>query len=106
MAAPASEKMNKLGLLREDYKGSPSTLCPGCGHDSITNHIQAAAFHYGLEPHRVVKLSGIGCSSKTTNYFMNSSHGFNAVHGRMPSIATGAVLANKYVLPLGVSGDG
>jgi 2-oxoglutarate ferredoxin oxidoreductase subunit beta len=104
-AAPAG-KTNRLGLTREAYKGSPSTLCPGCGHDSITHHLQAAAFEYGLPPERVIKLSGIGCSSKTTNYFMNQSHGFNAVHGRMPSIATGAVLANKGLLALGVSGDG
>jgi 2-oxoglutarate ferredoxin oxidoreductase subunit beta len=104
--ASTNEKVNALGLSRKDYEGSPSTLCPGCGHDSITHHIQAAAFQYGLDPTRVVKLSGIGCSSKTTNYFMNSAHGFNAVHGRMPSIATGAVLANRHLLPIGVSGDG
>ncbi len=102
MAAPA----NRIGLLRDEYKGSASTLCPGCGHDSITHHIQAAAFEYGLDPWRVIKLSGIGCSSKTTNYFMNLSHGFNAVHGRMPSIATGALLANGGLVALGVSGDG
>ncbi len=104
--APASEKVNRIGLTREDYKGSPSTLCPGCGHDSITHHLQSAAFQYGLDPHRIVKLSGIGCSSKTTNYFMNLSHGFNAVHGRMPAIATGATLANQRLIALGVSGDG
>jgi 2-oxoglutarate ferredoxin oxidoreductase subunit beta len=104
--APTSDKTNRLGLTKEDYKGVPSTLCPGCGHDSITHHLQSAAFQYGLDPHYVVKLSGIGCSSKTTNYFMNGSHGFNSVHGRMPSIATGAVLANTQLLALGVSGDG
>ncbi len=104
MSAPA--KTNRLGLTREDYKGSPSTLCPGCGHDAITNHLQAAAFEYGLEPQRMIKLSGIGCSSKTTNYFMNLSHGFNSVHGRMPSIATGAMLANGELMAVGVSGDG
>jgi 2-oxoglutarate ferredoxin oxidoreductase subunit beta len=89
-----------------DYKGAPSTLCDGCGHDAITSQIIKVAFELGIEPYRVAKLSGIGCSSKTPAYFMSSSHGINAVHGRMPSIATGAAMANKTLLLMGVSGDG
>jgi len=97
---------NILGLERADYKGNKSTLCPGCGHDSISNQIISIAYDLGLEPHNVIKLSGIGCSSKTPAYFMGRSHGFNSVHGRMPSIATGATLANHDLLAIGVSGDG
>ncbi|HTK32461.1 MAG TPA: 2-oxoacid:ferredoxin oxidoreductase subunit beta [Candidatus Saccharimonadaceae bacterium] len=100
------EALNRAGLTRADYDGSKTTLCPGCGHNAITGGIIQAAFEAGLEPHRVAKLSGIGCSSKTPAYFLGRSHGFNAVHGRMPSIATGAHLANRDLLLIGVSGDG
>jgi 2-oxoglutarate ferredoxin oxidoreductase subunit beta len=103
---PATSRTNALGLAREDYKGNKSTLCPGCGHDSISNQIISAAYDLGVEQYRVIKLSGIGCSSKTPAYFLGSSHGFNAIHGRMPSVATGATLANTSLLALGVSGDG
>lgn len=101
--APAT---NRLGLTLADYKGSPSTLCDGCGHDAITSQIIKAFFELGMEPHKVAKLSGIGCSSKTPAYFLNRSHGFNAVHGRMPSIATGVEVSNTDLLLIGVSGDG
>jgi 2-oxoglutarate/2-oxoacid ferredoxin oxidoreductase subunit beta len=97
---------NRIGLLMQDYKGKDSTLCAGCGHDAITSQIIRAFFQYGVEPHRVIKLSGIGCSSKTPAYFLNRSHGFNAVHGRMPVIGTGAILANRSLIAIGVSGDG
>ena len=97
---------NRLGLTVIDYKGSETTLCAGCGHNSITNQIIKAAHTSAIEPWRVAKMSGIGCSSKTPAYFLGKSHGFNAVHGRMPSIATGAALANRDLLVLGVSGDG
>ena len=97
---------NALGFTRRDYEGSVSTLCAGCGHDSISSAIIQAAFELDLPPHRIAKLSGIGCSSKTPDYFMGASHGFNTVHGRMPSVLTGANLANKDLIYLGVSGDG
>ncbi len=97
---------NKIGLTLADYKGSPSTLCDGCGHDAITSQIIKAFWELSIEPHQVVKLSGIGCSSKTPAYFLSRSHGFNSVHGRMPSIATGAHAANNKLMLLGVSGDG
>ena len=97
---------NAAGYIRRDYEGGLSTLCAGCGHDSICNAIIQACFELALEPHRIVKLSGIGCSSKTPAYFLNRSHGFNTVHGRMPSIATGANMANRDLIYLGVSGDG
>ncbi len=97
---------NRIGLLMQDYKGRDSTLCAGCGHDAITSQIIRAFFQYGVEPHRVIKLSGIGCSSKTPTYFMSRSFGFNAVHGRMPAVATGAILANRKLIAIGVSGDG
>ena len=97
---------NKLGLNRRDYEGSMSTLCAGCGHDSVTAAIVQAAYELALPPQSVVKLSGIGCSSKTTAYFVAGAHGFNAVHGRMPSIATGANAANRSLRYIGVSGDG
>lgn len=97
---------NALGLERTDYKGAPSTLCPGCGHDSISNQIISMAYDMSLPMHRVIKLSGIGCSSKTPAYFMGRSHAFNAVHGRMPSIATGATTANRDLIAIAVSGDG
>ncbi|MCC6741458.1 MAG: 2-oxoacid:ferredoxin oxidoreductase subunit beta [Planctomycetia bacterium] len=104
---PAEQrKQNRLGLILPDYQGSASTLCAGCGHDSITNQIIRAYFEMGIPPHMVAKMSGIGCSSKTPAYFVNKGHGFNAVHGRMPAIATGAVLGNKHLYTIGVSGDG
>ena len=97
---------NKLGYTRRDYEGAISTLCAGCGHDSISAAIVQACFELDIEPHRVAKLSGIGCSSKTPTYFLGNSHGFNSVHGRMPSVLTGANLANRDLIYLGVSGDG
>ena len=97
---------NKLGYTRRDYEGAISTLCAGCGHDSISAAIVQAFFDLDIEPHRVAKLSGIGCSSKTPTYFLGNSHGFNSVHGRMPSVLTGANLANRDLIYLGVSGDG
>ncbi len=97
---------NAHGYTRKDYEGSLSTLCAGCGHDSISAAIVDACFELDIEPHKVAKLSGIGCSSKTPAYFLNNSHGFNSVHGRMPSVATGANLANRDLVYLGVSGDG
>ncbi|HEX7441972.1 MAG TPA: 2-oxoacid:ferredoxin oxidoreductase subunit beta, partial [Caldimonas sp.] len=97
---------NKLGFTRRDYEGKISTLCAGCGHDSISAALVQACWELDIEPHRVAKLSGIGCSSKTPDYFLGASHGFNTVHGRMPSVLTGANLANRELLYLGVSGDG
>ena len=97
---------NRLGYTRRDYEGRVSTLCAGCGHDSISAAIIQACWELAIEPHKVAKLSGIGCSSKTPDYFLGSSHGFNTVHGRMPSVLTGANLANRDLLYLGVSGDG
>src|SRR6202451_1701611 len=102
---PALPK-NELGYTHRDYEGKISTLCAGCGHDSITAAIIEACFELSIEPHRVAKISGIGCSSKTTDYFLGNSHGFNSVHGRMPSVLTGANLANRDLIYLGVSGDG
>jgi 2-oxoglutarate ferredoxin oxidoreductase subunit beta len=97
---------NKVGYTRRDYEGKISTLCAGCGHDSISAAIIQACWELEIQPHRVAKLSGIGCSSKTPDYFLGNSHGFNSVHGRMPSVLTGANLANRDLLYLGVSGDG
>jgi 2-oxoglutarate ferredoxin oxidoreductase subunit beta len=97
---------NELGYTRRDYEGAVSTLCAGCGHDSISAAIVRACFDLSLPPHRIAKLSGIGCSSKTPTYFLGASHGFNSVHGRMPSVLTGANLANRELIYLGVSGDG
>jgi 2-oxoglutarate ferredoxin oxidoreductase subunit beta len=102
---PSLER-NKVGFTRRDYEGKISTLCAGCGHDSISAAIIQACWELDIEPHRVAKLSGIGCSSKTPDYFLGASHGFNTVHGRMPSVLTGANLANRDLLYLGVSGDG
>src|SRR5471030_2302884 len=96
---------NSLGFTRRDYEGAISTLCAGCGHDSISAAIVRACFELDLPPHRIAKLSGIGCSSKTPTYFLGASHGFNSVHGRMPSVLTGANLANRDLIYLGVSGD-
>ena len=101
-----SLKPNKVGYTRRDYEGRISTLCAGCGHDSISAAIIQACWELDIEPHRVAKLSGIGCSSKTPDYFLGASHGFNTVHGRMPSVVTGANLANRELIYLGVSGDG
>ncbi len=97
---------NAVGYTRRDYEGKISTLCAGCGHDSISAAIVQACWELDIQPHRVAKLSGIGCSSKTPDYFLGNSHGFNTVHGRMPSVLTGANLANRELLYLGVSGDG
>ena len=97
---------NELGFTRQHYEGALSTLCAGCGHDSVSAAIIEACFELAIEPHRVAKISGIGCSSKTPTYFLGNSHGFNSVHGRMPSVATGANLANREMIYVGVSGDG
>lgn len=102
---PNSPK-NDLGYDRKYYEGALSTLCAGCGHDSVSGAIIQACFELNIEPHHVAKMSGIGCSSKTPTYFLSNSHGFNTVHGRMPSVATGAYLANRELKYLGVSGDG
>ena len=102
---PAIET-NELGFTHRDYEGAISTLCAGCGHDAISAAIMRACFELSLPPHRIAKLSGIGCSSKTPTYFLGQSHGFNSVHGRMPSVLTGANLANRDLIYLGVSGDG
>jgi 2-oxoglutarate ferredoxin oxidoreductase subunit beta len=106
MQPPPQKNVNRVGLTIAEYKGADSTLCAGCGHDAITSQIIKAFYEYGVEPHRVAKLSGIGCSSKTPAYFLSQSHGFNAVHGRMPAIATGVMLANRDLIAIGVSGDG
>ncbi len=99
-------RTNGLGLTIRDYEGAMSTLCAGCGHDSVTAALVLAAWEMDLEPHRAAKMSGIGCSSKTTAYFMKQSHGFNSVHGRMPSVTTGAAAANRSLTYIGISGDG
>jgi 2-oxoglutarate/2-oxoacid ferredoxin oxidoreductase subunit beta len=105
-AAAKPAQSNRLGFEMKVYKGLESTLCAGCGHDAITNSLIKGLFEYGVSPHHVAKLSGIGCSSKTTAYFLSQSHGFNAVHGRMAAIAVGTNLANHHLLNVGVSGDG
>lgn len=97
---------NLAGLTKSDYQGRPSTLCKGCGHNSIANQLVQVAYDLSLEPHEVIKLSGIGCSSKSPAYFLGMSHGFNALHGRMPSVGTGALMANHQLRAIGVSGDG
>src|ERR1043166_6375677 len=102
---PALQKKT-LGLTKRDYEGAMSTLCAGCGHDSVTAALVQAFWELDVPPHRAAKLSGIGCSSKTTAYFMKQSHGFNAVHGRMPAVATGANAANRNLVYIGISGDG
>ena len=106
VAEPKAAPTNRLGLTVKEYGGLKSTLCVGCGHDVITRQITQAFYEMGVDPYRVAKMSGIGCSSKTTAYFVDRGHGFNAVHGRMPSIATGSSLANPNLLYIGVSGDG
>jgi 2-oxoglutarate/2-oxoacid ferredoxin oxidoreductase subunit beta len=103
---PPAAATNLIGLTKNDYRGRPSTLCKGCGHDSISQRIISVAYDLSLKPTRVIKLSGIGCSSKTPAYFLNQSHGINGLHGRMPSLATGATLANHSFVAIGVSGDG
>jgi 2-oxoglutarate/2-oxoacid ferredoxin oxidoreductase subunit beta len=102
----STPKLNRVGLSVVDYRGGKTTLCAGCGHNAISERIIDAMYEMGVAPERVAKLSGIGCSSKSPAYFMGRSHSFNAVHGRMPSVATGAMLANRNLLALGVSGDG
>src|SRR5208282_4930178 len=99
-------KINRIGLTVLDYRGGKTTLCAGCGHNAISERIIDAMYEMGVQPERVIKPSGIGCSSKSPAYFMSRSHSFNAVHGRMPSVATGAILANRKLIALGVSGDG
>jgi 2-oxoglutarate ferredoxin oxidoreductase subunit beta len=103
---PRRDKLNLVGLEKGDYRGRPSTLCSGCGHDSISSQIISVAWELSLPPHQVIKMSGIGCSSKSPAYFLNRSHGFNALHGRMPSVVTGASIANRSLVPIAVSGDG
>jgi 2-oxoglutarate/2-oxoacid ferredoxin oxidoreductase subunit beta len=99
-------KENRLGLKATDYQGGKSTLCAGCGHDAVSNQIVRAFYEMNVKPESVAKFSGIGCSSKTPAYFLQRSHGFNSVHGRMPAVATGAILANRHLTSIGVSGDG
>jgi 2-oxoglutarate/2-oxoacid ferredoxin oxidoreductase subunit beta len=99
-------RRNAVGLTTRDYEGAMSTLCAGCGHDSITAALVQAFYEMEIPPHRVAKLSGIGCSSKTTAYLLKQAHGFNGVHGRMPALATGASAANRSLRILGISGDG
>src|SRR5437764_4809847 len=99
-------KENRLGMKAADYGGGKSTLCAGCGHDAVSNQIIRAFYEMNVKPESVAKFSGIGCSSKTPAYFLSRAHGFNGVHGRMPALATGAVLANHHLLSIGVSGDG
>ena len=106
VAEPKALPTNRVGLTVKEYGGLKSTLCIGCGHDVITRQITQAFYDMGVPPYRTAKMSGIGCSSKTTAYFADRGHGFNAVHGRMPAVATGAVLANSTLLAIGVSGDG
>ena len=103
---PAPPRANRLGLPLAEYRGGKSTLCAGCGHHAISERLVDAFFELGIPPERVVKLSGIGCSSKSPAYFLSRSHAFNALHGRMPSVATGALLANQALVAVGVSGDG
>ena len=105
-ATPPEKKTNRIGLEQSEYRGGKTTLCAGCGHNSISERIVECFYEMGVDQTQVIKLSGIGCSSKSPAYFLGLSHGFNAVHGRMPSVATGAMLANKDLLALGVTGDG
>ncbi|MFQ5738789.1 MAG: 2-oxoacid:ferredoxin oxidoreductase subunit beta [Acidobacteriota bacterium] len=106
VGAPRPKKTNRIGHPMVDYRGRPSTLCSGCGHDAITRQIIKSFYTMGVNPYQVAKMSGIGCSSKTPAYFLSLSHGFNGVHGRMPALATGAKLANRQLVCIGVSGDG
>src|SRR5436305_4680136 len=102
----AAPKENRLGLKALDYQGGKSTLCAGCGHHAVSNQIVRAFYEMNVKPEKVAKFSGIGCSSKTPAYFLGRAHGFNSVHGRMPAVATGAMLANQHLVSIGVSGDG
>ena len=106
MAGVAPAQVNTIGLSKNDYRGNPTTLCQGCGHNSISNQIISALYEMNISPDRIAKFSGIGCSSKSPTYFLNRSFGFNGLHGRMPSVATGALFADHQVRGLGVSGDG
>ena len=106
MGKTRGPRVNELGLAQSDYNGRPTTLCQGCGHNSISSQIIRVAYELNLNQHEIVKLSGIGCSSKSPAYFLGRSHGFNALHGRMPSIGTGALMANHHLKAIGVSGDG
>src|SRR5512138_405887 len=103
---PANANVNLAGLVKNDYRGNPSTLCQGCGHNSISNQIISAMYELSIVPEKVIKFSGIGCSSKSPTYFLNRSFGFNSLHGRMPSIATGALFGDITLKGIGVSGDG
>ncbi len=103
---PPPKKVNRIGLEVLNYRGLKTTLCAGCGHNAISERIVECFYELGIEPYQVSKFSGIGCSSKSPAYFLGQSHGFNSVHGRMPSVATGALLANRHILGLGVTGDG
>jgi 2-oxoglutarate ferredoxin oxidoreductase subunit beta len=105
-ATPTAPATNRLGLTKSDYAGKPSTLCKGCGHDSVTAAIIQAFYESSVSPYEIIKVSGIGCSSKTPTYFLDRSHGFNSVHGRMPSVATGAAVVHHGLRVIGVSGDG
>src|SRR3954471_24823965 len=100
------KKTNRIGLEHAPYRGGKTTLCAGCGHNAISERIIDAFFELGIDPRQVIKLSGIGCSSKSPAYFLGAAHGFNSVHGRMPSVGTGAMLANKKLIAIGISGDG
>jgi 2-oxoglutarate ferredoxin oxidoreductase subunit beta len=102
----APKKTNRIGLDVQPYRGGKSTLCAGCGHNAISERIVDAFYEMGINPREVIKLSGIGCSSKSPAYFLGAAHGFNSVHGRMPSVSTGALLANRALTAIGVSGDG
>lgn len=106
MGITRKDRINLIGLTKADYNGNPTTLCQGCGHNSIASQIIQVAYELSIRPHEIIKLSGIGCSSKSPAYFLGQSHGFNALHGRMPSIGTGALLANHHLHAIGVSGDG
>jgi 2-oxoglutarate ferredoxin oxidoreductase subunit beta len=106
MAPEPGKKVNRIGLEMQPYRGGKTTLCAGCGHNAISERIIDAFFEMGVDPRMVVKLSGIGCSSKSPAYFLGAAHGFNAVHGRMPSVGTGAMLANRKLIAIGISGDG
>jgi 2-oxoglutarate ferredoxin oxidoreductase subunit beta len=105
-APEPAKKTNRIGLEMQPYRGGKTTLCAGCGHNAISERIIDAFFEMGVDPRQVIKLSGIGCSSKSPAYFLGGAHGFNSVHGRMPSVGTGALLANRKLIAIGVSGDG
>jgi 2-oxoglutarate ferredoxin oxidoreductase subunit beta len=106
MGTRQRDRTNEIGLSRADYKGQPTSLCQGCGHNSISSQVIAVAYELNVRPHEIIRLSGIGCSSKSPAYFLGRSHGFNSLHGRMPSVGTGALMANRSLLAIGVSGDG